>query len=132
MLETADQWRREYVPAYQSAHAAYSEALATITQDVDARQPQVELLENLNRLRRLGTPLMESELLKFHELEQAFACPANTEHLAEALQSDPICAERASASATSRLQVTPSASDTLSSAVSACNSCAWPSALSPG
>jgi len=93
MLDTADQWRREYVPAYQSAHAAYSEAIATITQDVDARQTQVELLENLNRLRRLGTPLMEIELTKFHELEQAFACPANTEHLAEALQSDPICAE---------------------------------------
>ena len=93
MLETADLWRREYVPAYQSAHASYNDAVAAITRDVDARQTQVELLENLNRLRNLGEPLMEIELMKFHELEQAFACPANTEHLSGALQSDPICAE---------------------------------------
>ena len=93
MLETADRWRREYLPAYQTAHAAFNEAVAAIAQDVDARQTEVELLENLNRLRKLGAPLMEIELTKFHELEQAFACPANAEHLAEALHSDPICAE---------------------------------------
>jgi len=93
MLESADLWRRAYIPAYQSAHTAYNDAVAAITQDIDAQQTQVELLENLNHLRKLGPPLMELELVKFHELEQSFACPANAEHLVEALQSDPICAE---------------------------------------
>ncbi len=93
MLDTADRWRSEYLPAYQTAHAAYNEAIVAITQDIDARQAQVEVLENLNRLAKLGAPLMEIELTKFHEIEQTFACPANAEHLSEALQADPLCAE---------------------------------------
>jgi hypothetical protein len=91
MIDMADAWRRDYVPAYQLAHAAYNKAVADIAGSADALQNQVEALEKLNRLRKLGAPVAEVALLRFHELEQLYACAANDAHLGDALQVSPTC-----------------------------------------
>jgi hypothetical protein len=91
MIEQADSWRRDYIPAYQRAHATYNDAITTIAQTADALQLQVEALEKLNRLRNLGAALAEPDILHFHEFAQLYACPANTAHLDDTLQAAPIC-----------------------------------------
>jgi len=91
MLNAAAIWRREYVAAYLSQHAAYHGALGAIAEAMDGLLPQVGALERLNGLRRLGPPLAAAALAQFHELERLFACPREGPALSAALAASPVC-----------------------------------------
>jgi hypothetical protein len=52
---------------------------------------QVEAIEKLNRLRKLGPPLAEDVLLQFQDLESLYACAAGAEQLTDTLQTTPVC-----------------------------------------
>ena len=93
MIDAVAIWRRDYAGVYANQHAVHQAAVSAIAEAMDALVPQVRALERLNGLTRLGPPLATAALAQFRELERAFACPAATVSLAEALARGSTCPE---------------------------------------
>jgi hypothetical protein len=91
MEGTIQIWRRAYVPVYATHHADYNRHIAAIATDVDAAAWQTDALAKLNTLARLGEPVAQPALVRYHALAQLFACPLEAVQLTDALKDDPVC-----------------------------------------
>ena len=91
MEDTIQIWRRGYAPVYTAGHAEYNRHVAGVVNDVEASLWLAEALAKLNRLERLGEPVAQAALGRYHALAELFACPADADHVAEALAEAPIC-----------------------------------------
>ena len=91
MEDTIQIWRRAYLPAYTAHHADYNRHVAAIAGDVEAALWQMEALEKLNRLERLGEPVAQASLMRLHTLETLSPCPADAVEMPAELSETPVC-----------------------------------------
>jgi hypothetical protein len=91
MEDTIQIWRRAYQPVYVARHADYNRHVAAVADDVVAAQWQVDALEKLNRLERLGEPVALLALMQFRGLEELSPCPADAVQLAAEVAETPVC-----------------------------------------
>ncbi|HWO72012.1 MAG TPA: hypothetical protein VNN21_00470 [Dehalococcoidia bacterium] len=91
LLDTIDIWRQAYLPVYLDEHQAFNAAVAEIAERMDGLSRRALALEQLNGLRRLGSPQAEAALAQFHDLKRLFACPADGADLQIRLRQLPIC-----------------------------------------
>jgi hypothetical protein len=91
MEDTIQIWRRAYQPVYTAQHGDYSRHVAAVVGDIEAALWQTEAVEKLNRLERLGEPVAQAALIRFHTLATLAACPADAVQLAAELAETPMC-----------------------------------------
>jgi hypothetical protein len=91
MDDTIQIWRRAYLPVYIAQHGGYHRHLAGIVGDIEAALWQVDALEKLNRLDRLGEPVALPALTRFHVLAELPACSMDAVQLTAELSETPVC-----------------------------------------
>jgi hypothetical protein len=91
MEDAIERWREAYQPVYAAGHAAHKHHIAGIAGDVEATLWQVDALETLNRLERLGEPAAQHALGRYHAIGAISVCPATPEELAQGLSEAPVC-----------------------------------------
>jgi hypothetical protein len=91
MEDTIQIWRRAYQPVYAAQHADYNHHVAGVAGDIEAALWQTDAVEKLNHLERLGAPVAQAALLRFHTLASISPCPADAVQLAAELSETPVC-----------------------------------------
>jgi hypothetical protein len=92
MGDAIQRWRHGYAPVYIEQHTEYNGHIAAVVNDVEATLWQVDALEKLNRLQRLGEPEAVAALVRYHAIGELFACPQDPHSLGEAMDEAPVCA----------------------------------------
>jgi hypothetical protein len=91
MEDTIQIWRRAYQPVYVAQHADYSRHMTALAGDIEAALWQIEAIEKLNYLERLGEPVAQPALLRFHALAELSVCTTDPIQLAAEIAETPVC-----------------------------------------
>jgi len=91
MEDTIHIWRRAYQPVYVAQHADYSRHIAALSADIEAALWQIDAIEKLNHLERLGEPAAQAALTRFHALAELSACTSDAVQLAAEIAETPVC-----------------------------------------
>jgi hypothetical protein len=90
-LAAIDAWRAAYGPLYVAGHAEHVRHMAVLVSDVEAAHWQVDALEKLNRLHRLGEPVAPAALLRFHDIASTIVCGHDAGSLEPVIAQAPVC-----------------------------------------
>lgn len=91
MDDTIHIWRRAYQPVYTAQHADYNHHIGGVVGDIEASLWQVDAVEKLNRLERLGEPVALAALTRYHALAELSVCQSDAVQLAAELSETPVC-----------------------------------------